>query len=361
MRSTSPGSTPCFTVSAASEKHPSHILSAKWQGESGAIIAPRIGCVSTDSYQDLWRKAFREINYTTEAQATGLRGRSNRVQVNVGEGLPEKFTADEVRRLVSRIGAQAVLVLIFDEFDTLGAQTRKAMAETVKLFSDYNVHGTLIFVGVADDVGELLRDHRSIERALIQVPMPRMSDDELMEIVQNGMAKLSTTIDLSAALRITSLSRGLPHYTHLLSLHAVRSALSRASTHVEDADVEDAVRTALKDAQQSTIEAYIKATESSQRVTLYKQVLLACALSETNPLGYFTAAAVSAPLSAIMGKKYEIPSYARHLNEFCDDRRGHVLVRIGEPRNHRFRFANPLMQPFVILEGHASKLVPDRQ
>jgi hypothetical protein len=44
-----------------------------------------------------------------------------------------------------------------------------------------------------------------------------------------------------------------------------------------------------------------------------------------------------------------IPSFARHLNEFTEDKRGPILKKIGTPR--RFRFINPLMQPYVIMQG----------
>jgi Cdc6-like AAA superfamily ATPase len=331
-----------------------NILNQRWQGK-GHIIAPRIGCVSTDTYCDVWRKTFRELTlgFKVEEPRAGLRHGFTLTQLSIAEQLPSSFGPDDVRRLLEPIGSESVLVIFFDEFDTLDVACRRAMAETVKLFSDYNVPATLIFVGVADSVGELLRDHQSIERALIQVQMPRMSNDEQMDIVENGMKKLRVSVETSAAREITSFSRGLPHYTHLLALHSVRAALSRSSTRIEERDVELAVRTALDDAQQSTIEAYVNATTSSQKNHLYREVLLACALADTDELGYFTAAAVSAPLSEIMGKKYEIPSYARHLNEFCLAKRGCILQRVGQERSHRFRFANPLMQPYVILRGYA--------
>jgi len=334
-----------------------NILSARWQGLS-YIIAPRIGCLSSDSYMDLWRKALREINLTAGKSRAGFRPETRQENLPASQSLPDGFTHTDVRELVTQIGEQAVLVLIFDEFDTLAPATRKTMAETVKLFSDYAVPATVIFVGVADSVGQLLKEHRSLERALVQVRMPRMPDEELMEIIDNGMKELGMTIVPSASSRITSLSRGLPHYTHLLGLHAARSALKRKVMIVMSDDVESAVKTALEDAQQSTIEAYIKAVSSAQKNHLYRQVLLGCAMATPNELGYFTAASVSGPLSRIMRKKYDVPSYARHLNEFCGEKRGHVLERIGETRHFRFRFSNPLMQPYVMLQGHATKMIP---
>ena len=84
---------------------------------------------------------------------------------------------------------------------------------------------------------------------------------------------------------------------------------------------------------------------------LFADVLLACALAETNELGFFPAQAVRAPMCKITGKDYDIPSFAQHLNEFSDTKRGPVLQKQGETRRYVYRFVNPLMQPYVIMQG----------
>ncbi|HEX5275008.1 MAG TPA: AAA family ATPase [Candidatus Rubrimentiphilum sp.] len=334
-----------------------NVLGEKWLG-SGYIIAPRIGCLSNDDWSELWTKALSEINLTIKDPRMGFRNAPAESVVNAASQLPENFSLNDVRISLTTIGHQAVLVLIFDEFDQLNAKTRKAMAEAVKQFSDYNVPATLILVGVADSVGELLRDHQSVERALVQVQMPRMSDAELEQILNTGFTSLGMTGTPGAMKRIIYLSRGLPHYTHLLGLHSSRTALRRASLEVNEDDVKNAIGVALENSQQSHKDAYVAATSSSQKNHLYCQVLLACALADTNPeTGYFTASAVRDPLSAIMKKRYDIPSFARHLNEFCSEKRKHILERIGDKRNYKFRFRNPLMQPFVVLKGYASGMI----
>ena len=306
---------------------------------------------------ELWRKALREINLINKDPRLGFRNEPVVRSVDVASQLGADFTLNDVRVALTTVGSQVVLVLVFDEFDQLNARTRKAMAEAVKQFSDYNVPVTLIFVGVADSVAELLKEHQSVERALVQVQMPRMSDSELEKIIQNGLQSLQMGIMRPAMERIVHLSRGLPHYTHLLGLYSSRIALQNQRLEISSSDVNDAIHLALGNCQQSTRDAYASATSSSQPNHLYRQVLLACALAETNESGFFTASAVSGPLSTIMAKRYEVPSYARHLNEFCSDKRDHVLERVGGPRNYKFRFRNPLMQPFVMLQGYASTMI----
>ena len=53
----------------------------------------------------------------------------------------------------------------------------------------------------------------------------------------------------------------------------------------------------------------------------------------------------------------DIPSFARHLKELSDQRRGCISVREGESRRLRYRFVNPLMRPYVIMRGVSDGLL----
>jgi hypothetical protein len=90
---------------------------------------------------------------------------------------------------------------------------------------------------------------------------------------------------------------------------------------------------------------------------LYSQVLLACALAETDEFGYFAANDVCPPMAGIMKRKYDIPSFARHLASFSTVERGSVLKKTGTKRRFRYRFTDPLMQPFVIMKGLADRKI----
>jgi hypothetical protein len=218
---------------------------------------------------------------------------------------------------------------------------------------------TLILVGVADSLDNLLAEHESIERALIQIPMPRMSPPELVEIIEKGLKELKMTVDPDAEKRISNLSHGLPHYTHSLALYAAQAAVDRDSMVIKHVDVIEAIKSAIENTQQSIRKSYHDAT-SSPRGNLYAEVLLACALAETDELGYFPAVNVRTPMSKIMGKPYDVPAFSRHLNDFCETDRGAVLQRTGFPKRYRFRFENPLMEPFVVMKGISSgKISPE--
>lgn len=324
----------------------------------GVILAPRVNCDAADDYSSVWRKVFGDIDIGTTRRGTGFAATNGRTTASLLERLPKKITPEVVRQTLMLLGAQAFMIIVVDEFDRLAdPQVRRLFADTIKTLSDHSIAATLVLVGVADSVDGLIAEHQSVERALVQVQMPRMSKEELEEIIRKGLDRLKMEIGPDALRRITLLSQGLPHYTHLLGLHATREAIDGGATAIELGQVTAAIGKALTQAQQTIRSAHHKATMSPRKDNLFERVLLACALAPTDDLGYFAPAEVRDPMSRIMKKRYDIPSFARHLNHFCEAGRGAVLQRTGVKRRYRFRFANPLLQPFVIMQGIADGLI----
>jgi len=260
---------------------------------------------------------------------------------------------------MTRLTAKGViLVPVFDEFDRIrDGHVSTLMADTIKTLSDYSVHATIVIIGVADSVDELIGEHQSIERALVQIPMPRMSPDETGQIVTNGLERLKMSISPDAFEEINSLSQGLPYITHLLALHSTRAALNRRVRMLETSDVDAGIKEALDQWQQSIKSSYYYATKSQQPGNIYREVLLACALADTDDLGYFAAADVRGPLRQITGKSYDIPNFARHLKELSESGRGDMLSRTGEKRRLRYRFNSPIMRPYIVMRGFAEQLL----
>ena len=329
----------------------------------GAVLAPRVNCDTSDDFTSIWRKIFSTISVSKETAGIGFAAETTTEVHDLSSLLPqEDVTPDDVRKLLSQLGGERVLILVVDEFDRLTSkETTSLFADTIKTLSDHSIPATLVLVGVADSVDELIAEHESIERALVQVQMPRMSAEELHQIVINGLERLDMEIDPHALNHISLLSQGLPHYTHLLSLHAARQAIDAETFEVQLLHVEAAIDQALNQAQQSIRNAYHQATTSPRRESLYRQVLLACALAKTDELGYFSPANVRDPMSMIMGRPYDIPSFSRHLKEFSERGRGLILQKTGRERRTRFRFINPLMQPYVIMRGVVDDLVSREQ
>ena len=212
-----------------------------------------------------------------------------------------------------------------------------------------------MLIGIADSVDGLIKEHLSVERSLAQVHLQRMSTIELQKIIKTGEEHTGMVFESEAAHHIVRLSAGLPHYTHTLASHAAYHAVEQDKLVVAMGDVNVAIKKTVE-SPGSLLSAYERATTSS-RQTLYPQVLLACALAGKSDLGYFTSASIRAPLENITGKHYDIPAFSAHLDNFCSEDRGSILQKSGKSRHFRFRFVNPLLQPFVIIHGLSKGLL----
>jgi hypothetical protein len=221
------------------------------------------------------------------------------------------------------------------------------------------VPSTLVLVGVARSIGELIGEHASIVRALVQIEMPRMTIAELSEILQKGCDRAGLTADDDAVRDIAVLSEGLPHYTHLLGLHAGQHAVQNDRETVTTDDVRAAIPKAVD--RHTILSDYQRATRSARKDALFSQVLLACALAPKNQLGFFTSGSIRDPLEAIAGRRIEIPAFSNHLSQFLEPARGAVLQREGSSRRYFYRFADPILQPYVVLNGLAEGLIADEQ
>ncbi|MBB5411975.1 Cdc6-like AAA superfamily ATPase [Paraburkholderia sp. HC6.4b] len=316
-------------------------------------ITPRINCDSSDTFESVFEKVFREISLVQQTgQGIGFNPAVSVPQQIDGRSLVDgKFTPDNVRRGLSIVSRFYIPIIILDEFDRLSDAVKHSVADTVKTLSDHGVDATIIMVGVADTVAELIKEHASVERAMVQVPMPRMSESEITEVITNGTQQLRLTITGTAQKAIRVLSQGLPHYTHLICLYSARKTIESGQTEIGIEAVEKAIEQAVRNAQQSILSAYHLATMSPRKDNLFSDVLLACALAPVDQMGYFAAQDIRKPIQDITGKDYQIPSFSQHLNEFSEEKRGPILKKIGTARRFRFRFINPLLQPFVVMQG----------
>lgn len=314
-----------------------------------------INCDGTDTFSSLWHKVFQELTISMNKSTIGFAPIQSWESFSLSSFAPETIAPDTVRLLLQNYFQNSIIII--DEVDRIQNQEVTALlADTVKTLSDHAVNTTIILVGVADSVDNLIAEHASVERSLVQVQMPRMSTEELKEILNKGLNFLHMNIDEKVANQIALLSQGLPHYAHLLALHAAQSSAIDNRNDIEHRDLSNAISMAVKKAQRSIITSYHKAVVS-HRDTLYTEVLLACALAKIDDLGFFSASDVRKPMSIIMNKNYDISAFSRHLNDFCEEKRGPIFQRTGSPRSYRFRFINPLMQPYVIIDGLAKNLI----
>ncbi|MDE2801437.1 MAG: AAA family ATPase [Chloroflexota bacterium] len=313
------------------------------------ICSVRSNCSSTDSYQSIWAEIVQLITDQYEKQGeelpSGSAWKELYADISAGEA-----TTHKVRRFLDLTGKTFIIVI--DEFDQIeDGYTVQEFSNTIKELSDFLIPATIILVGVADTVDDLIENYSSIERALRQVRMPAMSTNELVQIVERGynVARLKAKPDVLE--RIGRMSQGLPHYAHRIGQESGFAALNREDINVTHDDVEAGVSRAIELTNETIRASYAKAITSPQTGNLYRQVILACAMARDDDLGFFAAADVRRPLSYITKRDYGIPQFVGHLKKFCTASKGEILQVEGEDWSRRYRFKTPLMRPYVVLKG----------
>ena len=323
------------------------------------VATVRVICDSSDDFSSIWRKALGEIGLRTSTAGFGFAAEpkegSEPASTLLGSG---RVTPYDVMRALEALAGERSLAIFVDEFDrVVDPDDRALFAETIKTLSDRVVSATIVLVGVADDVNELIREHRSIERALVQIRMPRMSRSELAEIAMKGIEAAQMSIQKAAVDSVTGLSQGLPHYTHLLTQLAGQAALSARRANVESRDMNAAVERAIDRAGQSVAAAYHRVVEDEEGHR--GEVLLACALASEDEFGFFSTADVEGSLGQIGTEGLAQQDVAGELNQLADGEEEPVLQR-GGAGSRRYRFANPLLQPYVLMRGLSDGLVKAR-
>ena len=323
------------------------------------VLAARYSCDSTDTYGSIWAGICDEVQLAFEKREEA--SPSNPAYLKAVKTLQAGDAApNSVRRFLELSGK--LLIITVDEFDAImDSDTVQMFADTIKILADHLVDATLVIVGVADTIDQLLTDHESIDRSLVQILMPPMKPSELCDLVQQGLDVVGMQIAAEAADGIAHLAQGYPYYAHLLGLKAGYAALDRKSLIVDIEDVEDAIREAADEAHESLRTAYSKAVFSKKRKNLFAKVLLACALAPCNDLGFFSPVDARKPLQRITDSQINVQTYIQHITKFTQPKKGSVLQVTGEKYARQYRFSDPLLKPYALIRGVRDGLVPQRE
>jgi hypothetical protein len=272
---------------------------------------------------------------------------------------PGDLSPSTIRLGMRKFAQRKPVVLFFDEFNEIADSGAIGLvANTIKALSDHIEPITLVPVGVAEDLDALLEGHLSAVRAIAQIKMPRMTRDELADIVNRGLNRLEMSISEDAMHLVRVIPRGLPQYAHLLAQEGARQSLLSGRDNIERKDVMNGLEIGLAKLDRSLSRAYDDATYSPRKTRL-KEVLLACAVAKLGDMGDFSPADVRAPYSQIIGAEVDIDRFNPQLTQLATGR--DILVREGEERRWRYRFRDPLMEPYVLLQGLQSGVItPER-
>jgi Cdc6-like AAA superfamily ATPase len=308
----------------------------------------RIQAFSGDTFSDVARRIFGRLH--AEAK-TGY---------SAAELYPGEVSVDDFLLEMQAFRENEIPIIVIDEFNEIeDDRTSSLISNIIKTLSDSISNATIIVVGVADNVDDLIKGHRSIERCVEEIPMPRMPMNERREVLERRLSRLGMSISGDGKWKILNLSKGLPAYVHTLGKFAVFSALEERRLFITEEDVDSAINEGLQSSQQSLKDSYEAATRSNNTRAQFREKLTACALAKVDDAGFFMPVAVREPLSSILKRSVEIANFQDTLSDFAAAKRGMILERMGEPRAYRFRFKNPAMQPYVIMRGIRENVIDE--
>jgi Cdc6-like AAA superfamily ATPase len=316
----------------------------------------KVTCNKNDDFKTIWKQIFEKIQYSTTNKGLGFNAQQKETIITLSKQIVDfnEITPSDVVNSIGLLPSHKFL-FIFDEFDNIiNKDTRSIFADLIKSFSDNLDNATIVIVGIADNVEELIGSHQSLERCLKQVKMPRMSNEESVEIIENGLKILGFTISESIKKQIIEFSSGFPHYVHLICKYGCKEMIINDKTDFNSAYLKIATKIGIENTSEQLRSSYQKAIIDPQENSKWKLVLNACATSETDQFNCFTIGNVLKQYNASRQKKVIGSNIIYNLNQLCTKDRGEVLKKSGKGVNTRFRFVNPMMRAFIKLKLHSN-------
>ena len=260
---------------------------------------------------------------------------------------------NQLVNIINTFGNFRVLFL-FDEFDNIQSEkTKAAFADLIKSLSDNNKITTVVLVGIADSIENLIGNHQSLERCLKQVKMPRMKPEECELIITNGLSKLNISMDKKIIDKVVEFSSGFPHYVHLLCRYGAKHLIENGKDIFSEAYLTIAIREGIENTSEQLRASYRKAILTSNSSNKWRDLIFACANCELDEFNAFTISEVVNSYNEITKVRTKNNALNYNLNKLTTEDRGEVLLKLGKGMSTRYCFNNPMMRAFVKLKFHA--------
>lgn len=320
-----------------------NVLAGK--AEEAGYLVLRFACSSELAFEDIFRALLRRLPATLLADGIGATSRAG--IENFEQLLPGHCGVGELVQLFERICEKHV-ILIIDEYDRVTSEEVKAkLAELIKNMSDANVPVTLLIVGVAENVGQLLGKHPSLQRTIVTVPMPLMTRREIDGIILTGEKRSGLGFDPWVRQSIVDFAQGLPYHAQLLCLFSARSAARRQSSRIEREDLRYAVERSAEEAEGRIKDAYDLAIGPHETAS-FRDVLFHAARCRTDEFGSFTAADVVAAAALTNPEGLSLLALQYPLKKLTEPERGALLRRLVGPGGLRYQFASQTLRHHVL-------------
>lgn len=316
----------------------------------------KITCNRQDNFKTLWENALNNVQFSKTLEGIGFNPQQTKEIVRIGSQLIniEELRPNHIVQILNSLPA-GKLLFIFDEFDNISTKkTRSQFADLIKSMSDNNINSTIVLVGIADSIENLIGNHQSLERCLKQVKMPKMKKEECEEIILKGLERLELSISESVKNQIIEFSSGFPHYVHLLCKYGAKEIIENDKKNFSIAYLNIAIRQGIENTSEQLRISYRKAILTSNSSSKWRDLLFACATVKIDEFNAFTISNVVKEYNRITDRSVKNNSITYNLNQLVTENRGEVLVKLGKGMSTRYMFKNPMMRAFVKLKINAN-------
>ncbi|MBN1251699.1 MAG: orc1/cdc6 family replication initiation protein [Bacteroidales bacterium] len=314
------------------------------------IITIKVTCNRNDDFKTIWERALKKVKFGYPIKQVGYKAEEKMEVFPIQVPDLEQISPTEIENTLFNINEN--MVFIFDEFDIIKNPKIKAqMADIIKLLSDNLPFITIILVGIAESVEDLFGQHPSVERCIKQIELPLMGNKEAKKILNRNLKLLSLKIDDEISEKIIELSSGFPNYVHLLCKYSSEKAVSENKTKINIEHFNYAVKRSIDNSDHSIKKSYSIATKSSTKTNRFANVLLACALANTDEYNSFSSVEVIEKYNKITGELNKTESLNYNLGMLCKKERAEILSKEGKQKS-RYKFRKPLLKAFIKLKQH---------
>lgn len=132
--------------------------------------------------------------------------------------------------------------------------------------------------------------------------------------------------------------------------YAAKYCSAQQGNRITDEHLNQAINDAISNANQSIRDSYQKATIASKTKSKFEDVVAACALVDEDEFGTFAIKDLVEPYYQITGTPTKTTDISYNVNKLCEPGRGSLLTRVGQTKNVRYAFTNPLLKVYIKLK-----------
>ncbi|MHA6720034.1 ATP-binding protein [Sphingomonas sp. RS6] len=190
-------------------------------------------CGASVDFSELFRSVLEDVPLLFHRDVAPTAGEAE-AGASLADRLPKgEFDSGELADLCSDIVGTRVLIVL-DEYDRVtDPGFRQQVAELIKNLSDRAARVQLVIAGVSSNLQELVGYVPSIRRNIIGLPMPRLQEAEVQEMIALGEEASGLRFDPKFAHLISLLALGSPYMARLLCHHAALEALDQGRLTVD--------------------------------------------------------------------------------------------------------------------------------